>query len=79
MADEDIPPPVPVATGRQALDNCGFDRLTPHSVADRYEVWVLGNMPVNVHYAGPPWDPTHFDGEAFQNVLKIWKGVTKAN
>lgn len=46
-----------------------LDRTVPLIVTDRYEVWVRGNLPVYVHYAGPPWDKQHFDGEAFKAVL----------
>jgi hypothetical protein len=63
------PPPVPVGTGRQALANIGLDRLQGMPPNNRYEVWVRGNLPVYVPYAGPPPDTSHFDGEAFQAIL----------
>jgi hypothetical protein len=57
---------VPVDIGRAALDNLGLDKLNGVDT-DEYEVWVRGNMPVYVPYA--LGDKTHFDGEAFANIL----------
>jgi hypothetical protein len=57
---------VPVDTGRAALDNLGLEKLNGVDT-DRYEVWVRCNMPVYVPYA--LGGKTHFDGEAFANIL----------
>jgi hypothetical protein len=59
--------PVPVDTGRQALTNAGLFRMHGMPPNDRHETWVRGNMPVIVPYASG--GKTHFDGEAFANIL----------